>query len=108
MAAGWFELTRAMAGREIAWVYAGEWPLYGILGTYLWWKLLHSDVAKIPSLGSNGPQSPSTATDGPSVPQSAATVEQSVVATDPQLVAWQSYLSRLHAVDPPGGPPARN
>ena len=27
LAAGWFELTRALNGRAIAWVYAGEWPL---------------------------------------------------------------------------------
>ena len=36
--AGWFELTRALAGRQVAWVYAFEWPLFAILGTYIWWR----------------------------------------------------------------------
>lgn len=99
MAAGWFELTRALGGREIAWVYAGEWPLYGVLGTYLWWKLLHSDSAKIPALKSTH-----------SHPLAGA--DESLNLADPPpdlaLEAWQSYLTRLNELDPPGGPPGRN
>jgi hypothetical protein len=90
-AAGWFEFSRALAGHEIAWVYAGEWPLYGVIGTYMWWKLLHSDTAKIPSLRFR---------------RSKRQVEPQDVA-DPQLAAWESYLTRLHELDPPGGPPVR-
>lgn len=107
IAAGWFELTRALAGREIAWVYAGEWPLYGIIGTYLWWKLLHSETAKIPSLGSNRSKRHGEEADGPAVTEDQVVVEAHVPA-DPQLMAWQSYLTRLHELDPPGGPPVRS
>ena len=32
LAAGWFELTRALGGREVAWVYAFEWPMYAVAG----------------------------------------------------------------------------
>jgi hypothetical protein len=88
-AAGWFELTRALAGREIAWVYAGEWPLYGVLGTYLWWKLLHSEVPiELPSQEDAEPP---------------PALEREPV--DAGLAAWQNYLHRLHESDPPGGPP---
>lgn len=109
LAAGWFELSRALAGHEIAWVYAGEWPLYGVLGTYMWWKLLHSEVADMPEKGSEGPRPPGT-TNGEEVLSAAedpTAEDQRVDAPDPGLEAWQDYLERLHAVDPPGQPPAR-
>jgi hypothetical protein len=107
MAAGWFELSRALAGREIAWVYAGEWPLYGVIGTYLWWKLLHSDGAvRLPAPGESNSPSRRTATEG--VPNDdAAVVERTVSVPDLELKAWQNYVNRLHELDPPGEPPPR-
>ena len=81
--AGWFELTRALAGRQVAWVYAFEWPLFAILGTYIWWRLLHDSPP-----GRVVPHDPPAATQ-----------------PDPGLVAWQEYLAKLQAADPPGGPP---
>lgn len=80
--ATWLEWTRARAGHAVAWVYAFEWPLFAVLGTYLWWRLLHAEGAAAPE------KSP--------VPDPSA---------DPELLAWQAYLDRLHAADPPGGPP---
>ena len=85
LAAGWFELTRARAGREVAWVYAFEWPLFAILGTYIWWRMLHETPAR------------------PVVPDDPRAIDR----LDPGLVAWQEYLAELHAADPPGGPPPR-
>lgn len=83
--AGWFELNRALAGREVAWVYAFEWPLFAILGTGIWWRLMHDNPP-----GRDVPDDPPAATQ-----------------PDPGLVAWQQYLAELRAADPPGGPPSR-
>src|SRR5450631_1432296 len=85
LSAGWFELTRARAGREVAWVYAFEWPLFAILGTYIWWRLLHETPTP------------------PVIPDDPRAIDH----LDPGLAAWQEYLARLHAVDPPGGPPPK-
>jgi len=85
LSAGWFELTRARAGREVAWVYAVEWPLFAVLGTFIWWRMLHERPAR------------------PVVPDDPRAIDQ----LDPGLVAWQEYLDALHAADPPGGPPPR-
>ena len=82
LAAGWFELTRALGGREVAWVYAFEWPAYAVAGAAMWWRIWHRD--------------PVATNDSP-VP----------LDDDPELVAWQNYLSDLEAVDPPGTPPSR-
>ena len=83
--AGWFELTRALAGREVAWVYAVEWPLFAVLGTGIWWRQLHEARPR-------------------SVVLHASPADDQL---DTDLVAWQEYLAQLQAADPPGGPPNR-
>lgn len=82
--ATWLEWTRARAGHAVAWVYAFEWPLFAVLGTYLWWRLLHAD----------------------SEPAQESILPAPEPDADLGLLAWQAYLDRLHAADPPGGPPA--
>jgi len=85
--ATWLEWTRAHDGHTVAWVYTFEWPLFAVLGVGLWWRLLHPE--------SRPPR------DDPEGRQPAGT------AVDPELLAWQAYLARLHEADPPGGPPDR-
>jgi hypothetical protein len=85
-AATWLEWTRAREGHAVAWVYTFEWPLFAVLGTYLWWRLLHAEAKQR--------RRPDV------LPETGA-------AADPDLLAWQAYLARLHEADPPGGPPPR-
>ncbi|MEO6702373.1 MAG: hypothetical protein ABI140_18215 [Jatrophihabitantaceae bacterium] len=89
--AGWFELTRALGGREVAWVYVVEWPLFAVIGVYMWWRLLD-------------PTLPGAA---PIAVDRAITGQSGAGADDPELRAWQAYLAELQASDPPGGPPPR-
>jgi hypothetical protein len=86
--ATWLEWTRARTGHSIAWVYTFEWPLFAVLGICLWWRLLHADAR--PQAG-RPPENP-----------------QGEDAADPDLLAWQAYLARLHEADPPGGPPVES
>jgi hypothetical protein len=83
----WVEWTRALEGRTVAWVYAFEWPLFAVLGTAMWWRLLRVEVG------------------GSRVKSEPRPRAEAIAADDPGLAAWQDYLSRLHATDPPGGPP---
>ena len=85
--ATWLEWTRAHGGHAVAWVYTFEWPLFAVLGVGLWWRLLHPD-SRPRSADSKGRR-------------------QAEAAPDPELLAWQAYLTRLHETDPPGGPPDR-
>jgi hypothetical protein len=98
LAAGWFELTRALGGREIAWVYTFEWPLYAVAGSYMWWQIWH----RKPSASPAGTPKPSRVTRRGAVGSASVRLED-----DPGLVAWQHYLANLEALDPPGGPPPR-
>jgi hypothetical protein len=100
--ATWLEWTRAQNGHAVAWVYTFEWPLFAVLGIVLWWRLLHADArpprgpGRAPSTGALETGALETGASGSGIP-----------AADPDLLAWQAYLARLHEADPPGGPPHR-
>lgn len=102
LAAGWFELTRALGGREIAWVYTFEWPFYAVVGTYMWWQIWHRAPREVTAASDAARTNDRSRVDG-GVPEPDAAAMPDL---DPELEAWQSYLARLHAADPPGSPPA--
>lgn len=94
LAAGGFELSRALAGNELSWVYVFEWPFFAAFSGRIWWRLLHEDDAPRPARRSAPP----------------ATVSAPLAVgadDDEELRAWREYQARLHAQNPPGGPPAR-
>lgn len=101
LAAGWFELTRARGGREVAWVYVVEWPMFAVFGVYIWWRLWHEQRSAA------GPPDWSRAADEAGVTHTVPSDREEADPTrdDPQLAAWQRYLRNLHAADPPGAPP---
>lgn len=109
IAAGWFELTRALAGRQIAWIYAFEWPVFGVYGVYIWWRLSReNDPAAHPSRPAGaGAGANVVSPAGPAVPPS-GDEPSGPVDDDVELVAWKRYLSNLQSVDPPGGPPDKS
>ena len=96
LAAGVFELNRARSGHQVGWIYAVEWPLIGAYGVYLWWRLLQETRAEARDLAAGNVPADDASTAGATGPS---------VEDDPELAAWQAYLTRLHEVDPPGGPP---
>jgi hypothetical protein len=75
-AAGWFELTRAQSGHFIAWVYVGEWPLFGIVLCFMWWRVVTEGDNRRPS---------------PPRPRS----NRDIPDDDPGLQAWRAYLDEL-------------
>lgn len=102
LAAGWFELSRAMNGHQIAWVYAFEWPLFGVLGTYMWWRLVHDSgpMGRRNTAAEQGAARRSHPNDPKAQPSSEVPADP-----DPGLEAWQRHLATLRALDPPGRAP---
>jgi len=76
LAAGWFELSRARGGHTIAWVYVFEWPLFGVLLGWMWWRVVTERDNRRPS-----PPRPSEHRD--------------IADDDPGLQAWRAYLDEL-------------
>jgi DNA-binding transcriptional regulator of glucitol operon len=42
-AAGWWQVGRAASGNSLSFLYAIEWPVFGIFGFLGWWALLHME-----------------------------------------------------------------
>ncbi|MEP7177910.1 MAG: hypothetical protein ABI775_02365 [Pseudonocardiales bacterium] len=108
VAAGWFELTRALAGRAVAWVYAFEWPLFGIYGVYIWWRLYRerrSTTIGPPNVSIDEGSVGADVNNLVSTESRACTEAERT--DDLQLAEWEQYLRRLHTVDPPGKPPGK-
>lgn len=88
--ASWIEWRRALEGRALAWVYAFEWPLFAVLGTFAWWRLVHADRPN-------------------RRPRRRAARTRAIADDDPGLVAWRNYLTDLESAEGTGtpDPPAR-
>ena len=44
----WWQVSRALGGNTLSWVYTFEWPIFAAYATYMWWKLVHDDPAARP------------------------------------------------------------
>ncbi len=97
LAAGAFELDRALAGNPLSWVYTVEWPLIGGYLVYVRHRLVR-DASHPHRRATPGPRSPADRLTGTSAGP--------VTEDDADLAAWQDYLARLRASSPPGGPPS--
>ena len=48
--AGWFELQRAFEGNWRGWVYAFEWPIFGMVGIWLLRRIIKGDLPELPKI----------------------------------------------------------
>lgn len=49
--AAWWQVGVAMSGDHLGWVYAVEWPVFGVLGTIGWWQAIHDDPETVGQRG---------------------------------------------------------
>jgi hypothetical protein len=84
----WWQVSRALGGNTLSWVYTFEWPIFGAYATFMWWKLVHDDPASDPASG--------TARKAPT--DSSTGAEPSAAAEpDDELAAYNRYLADLNA-----------
>jgi hypothetical protein len=43
LVAAWWQVTVALSGDSLGWLYSIEWPVFALFGVYLWWFLIHDD-----------------------------------------------------------------
>ena len=41
--AAWWQISRAGDGNSLSYMYAVEWPVFGVLGIAGWWALIHAE-----------------------------------------------------------------
>ena len=81
-----FEVKRALGGNTLSWAYVFEWPLLALYAVYMWRKLRRDVVA----------ESAAAEAEASGAAPAAPTVAEPI---DPDLVAWNEYLARLHQGD---------
>jgi DNA-binding transcriptional regulator of glucitol operon len=94
---GWWQLSRALGGNDLSWVYTFEWPFFAVYGAYMWWKLLHEE---------DGRDKRQNSVPAPEPEELAARVDSlgfdPYSEEDPELAAYNRYLASLHAADAKG------
>jgi len=94
------QVGRASEGVSRSFVYAIQWPIIGIFAIVVW-----NRYRKHGSLSISISQHFKDRTARITREAEEAEREQAMLQ-DPDAVAWNDYLSELHAQDPPGGPPS--
>ena len=102
LAAGGFELSRALSGHEFSWVYVFEWPFFAGFSVVIWWRLLHEEDPAAPA---TEPPRGTRVLPTPALVVPTPALDGDAVANE-QLRAWQDYLARRYAEHRPGGPPS--
>ncbi len=41
--AAWWQVTIALSGNDLAYLYSVEWPCFAIFGLVAWWNFVHDD-----------------------------------------------------------------
>jgi hypothetical protein len=98
----WWQVSRALGGNELSWVYTFEWPLFGTYAVYMWWKLVHDDPATPPRAGDSSEHAggtgasevAETARPGAAEPPGDRTGDHE---EDGELAAYNRYLADLNA-----------
>ncbi len=96
-AAAWWQITRATDGNGLSYLYAVEWPIFAILGTYFWWMLIHTDYDLVGLRGMRNRAAPVAEAERVITP--VETVPAPPV-DDPELAAYNERLASLAAQGP--------
>ena len=93
----WWQITVALSGDSLGWLYSIEWPAFGLFGIIVWWNLIHDDparrrVVRPPDVAANE-----------SAPGNAPTTATArlVAEEDEALAAYNDYLEALAGTDRP-------
>ena len=108
--AAWWQINRAEGGNQLSYLYSVMWPVFGILGLYFWWMLLHTDYDTVGLKGMRRQQEAAAADDAGTVAgataepdaqqPSAPTPAPAFAVEDPELAAYNARLAELASKGP--------
>ena len=47
LVAGWWQVTRALDGNGLSYLYSVEWPAFALIGMWVWWVQIHTDPESV-------------------------------------------------------------
>jgi hypothetical protein len=90
----WWQVTVALSGDALGWVYSVMWPCFAVFGTVVWWNLIHDDPDTVGARGLERLRRESTAP----APEGTAPTDDAIAraeAEDAELAAYNAYLAEL-------------
>jgi hypothetical protein len=107
--AAWWQVSRAADGNQLSYLYMVMWPVFGLLGIFFWWLLVHTDYDTVGLKGMRNRQASLHAEAAASVPVDRAAAASPVATTssvastsvpadpdvDPELAAYNERLAEL-------------
>jgi hypothetical protein len=45
--AAWWQVTVALGGNKLAYLYSVEWPVFALMGGVAWWNFVHDDPERV-------------------------------------------------------------
>jgi hypothetical protein len=99
VAACWWQVTVALSGDSLGWVYSVMWPSFGVFGIVLWWHLVHDDPDTVGARGLERLRRESEKTEtGTGQDEEQSPPDDAIAraeAEDPELAAYNAYLAEL-------------
>ncbi len=101
--AAWWQVTRAQDGNQLSYFYSVMWPVFGLLGLYFWWMLIHTDYENVGLKGVRRQQEQTVVGTTPPAPTPAAPDAPAMPGPevdDPELAAYNARLADLATKGP--------
>jgi hypothetical protein len=98
--AGWWQVTRALGGNGLSYLYSVEWPIFALVGVWGWWMLIHIDPATVGRPAQLRLEAEAAARAAPAgavggAPTVAATAPRRPEEEDEALAAYNDHLAQL-------------
>ena len=102
----WWQVSRALGGNTLSWVYTFEWPIFAAYAVFMWWKLVHEEpVHEEPvheasgpdGAGGPGPDPGATTDAGDAIRAGHGGGRDERDEQDEELAAYNRYLADLNA-----------
>jgi DNA-binding transcriptional regulator of glucitol operon len=93
LALGYWQYRRAEGGNTLSWAYTFEWPVFALFGVVFWVKTIR-DEFKPPVIDEAADRAEFGV--GPASPEARGKELMVYEPEDPELVAYNAYLSRLN------------
>lgn len=92
--AGIWQVTVALSGLQLAWVYSIEWPVFAVFGVAVWYHLIVDDPETV---GTRGLRRARVAAGLPETAAVRPTTVRRPELEDERLAAYNDYLAALAA-----------
>ncbi len=91
----WWQVTVALSGDSLGWVYSVMWPSFAGFGIVLWWNLVHDDPDTVGARGLRRLREEAETTQAHEEQVVTEDVISRAEAEDAELAAYNAYLADL-------------